>query len=562
MLVSLSIRDIVLIDRLDISFQAGLGVLTGETGAGKSILLDALGLALGERGETGLVRRGCEQGSVTAAFEIDRAGDLAALLTEHGIPWDKGEPVILRRTVASDGRSRAYVNDSPVSVGLLRQVGQSLAEIQVQSESHRLLAPARQRQLLDAFAGNETLAVATERTHAAWRLAQTRLTEEEAAVAAARADEEFLRHAVGEFVALDPAPDEEDTLARERELLRHGEKVAAAITEAEAALSEGSGIASRLRVAERALQRVATQAGGRLDAALAALERANNEAAEAVAVVEAAAQAIDLDPRRLEALEERLFALRALARKHRCQVSDLAAKWAEVSSRLAQLDDGSVRVARRRNEASQAREAYRAAAAELASARRKAAQALDRAVAKELPPLHLGSARFRTVVEDLAEPDWGAGGTERIAFEVATNPGQQFAGIARIASGGELSRFMLALQVVLAGRGEASTLIFDEADSGVGGAVADAVGERLSRLARRLQVLVVTHSPQVAARGDGHWRIVKGRAGQAAVTRVEALSPEQRREEIARMLAGAQVTPEARAAADSLLRHSRTTAAA
>lgn len=561
MLLSLSIRDIVLIDRLDLVLKPGLCVLTGETGAGKSILLDALGLALGERGDATLLRQGREQGSVTAVFEPGEDRDLEVLLEEHAI--ERGDTIILRRTIGADGRGRAFINDQPVSIGLLRQVGEILAEIQVQSESHRLLAPANHRRLVDSFGGCDQLLHETRRSHAAWQLARTRLAEEQAALAGAATEEEFLRHAVSEFAALDPKPDEEDRLAKERDLLRHGEKVAQAVREALAALQEGTGVESRLRLAERQLGRVAVQAAGVLAPALQALERATVETAEAVAAIEAASQRIDLDPNRLERLEERLFALRASARKHRCAVADLPGKWADLSAALGSLEDGSVRLAARQREVAAARQSYEEVAERLSDARGKAAAALDRAVAREFAPLHLPQAKFRTVLTPLTEPDWSTDGRERVVFEAITNRGQPFGPLAKIASGGELSRFMLALQVALAGRGGVPTLVFDEADAGVGGAVAAAVGERLARLAEGVQVLVVTHSPQVAARGAHHWRISKGTAGgRVTTTKVEPLTPDQRREEIARMLAGAEVTAEARAAADRLLHRSHGDAAA
>ena len=551
MLTGLSIRDVVLIDRLDLAFGDGLTVLTGETGAGKSILLDALGLALGARAESATIRSGATQASVAATFELPARHPARALAAEQGL--DGGGDMILRRVLGADGRSRAFVDDQPASVGLLRQLGALLVEVHGQFESQGLLDASSHREALDAFGGHGEAASRVAAAHAAWRLAsQAEEAAREEASTAAR-DEEFLRHAVSELDALDPRPGEEQALAAERQLLGGREKLGEALALALADLGAHKGVEGSLRSAQRALERLAPQAAGRLDAALAALDRAAAEAADAVAEVEALRRAIDLDPAALERTEERLFALKALARKHRCTVDELAGLRARLAERVASIDGGAERLARLAAATASARAALISVAQALTRARTEAARRLDRAVAAELPPLRLDKAVFRTRLEPLAEPDPGPHGAERVVFEVATNPGAAPGPLAKIASGGELARFMLALKAVLARTGDAATLVFDEVDSGIGGATAAAVGERLARLAAGVQVLVVTHSPQVAARGAAHWRVAKRVAGGRAATLVEPLDGKARREEIARMLAGATVTDAARAAADELL---------
>jgi DNA repair protein RecN (Recombination protein N) len=558
MLQGLSIRDVVLIDRLDLVCEAGLSALTGETGAGKSILLDALGLALGARGDAGLVAKGAAQASVAASFTLEPKHPARALLAERGLTIDDDEPLILRRVLGADGRSRAFVNDQPVPVGTLRDLAALLVEIHGQFDTHGLLDPATHRAALDMYGGLAGDAEQLAKLHAAWRAAAAAEADARERAAKAAADEEFLRHAVDELDRLDPKPGEETELAERRTLLAAREKLIEAINAARADLGAGKGIEGALRGAERLLQRVAPQAAGKLDRALAALDRAAIEAADAVAEVEALESALDLDASGLETVEERLFALRAVARKHRVEVDKLADLKAEFSARLAALDDGESGLKRLAAATSAARGTYVEAAKALSQARRAAAQRLDKAIAKELPPLKLEKAKFRTRIEDLPETGWGPAGLDRVSFEVATNPGADLGAIDRIASGGELARFMLALKVALRApgkgkRGGVGTLIFDEVDSGIGGAVAAAVGERLAALAENAQILVVTHSPQVAARAQHHWRVLKRTAGRSAATAIDVLDAKARREEIARMLSGAAVTDAARAAADSLL---------
>jgi DNA repair protein RecN (Recombination protein N) len=586
MLATLSIRDVVLIDRLDLAFEPGLCALTGETGAGKSILLDALGLALGARAEARLVRHGAERAVVTAAFDAPASAQLAALFAEHGLDASlesgespaatttggadsaDGHRIVLRRVLSADGRSRAFVNDQPVGVALLKAIGEQLVEIHGQFESQRLLDAAAHRDLLDAFGGHAALRAATAEARRVWREAEQAHAAAVSDLAAARRDEEWLRHATDALAALAPTLGEEQTLSERRTLLMGAEKLLQAMDEAARDVGGGVGVSgggpggvsgggrgvdATLRSAVRVLQRVAGLAEGRLDPAIAALDRAASEAEEAMAQLERAAAELDLDPRQLEAVEERLFALRAAARKHDVPVDALPDLLAALRARLAAVEDGSDAVARLAADLAAARAAYESAAGHLTAARRTAAARLDAAVAGELEPLRLAKARFLTRIAPLPEREWGDAGVDQVEFEVATNPGAPPGPLARIASGGEIARFMLALKVVLARADPVPTLVFDEVDAGIGGAVAAAVGERLARLAEDVQVLVVTHSPQVAARGAAHWRVAKAAEGERTRTFVDVLGPGERTEEIARMLAGARVTDEARAAAGRLL---------
>jgi len=553
MLRSLSIRDVVLIDRLDLSFNTGLSVLTGETGAGKSILLDALGLALGERADAGLVRHGASQAAVAAEF--DMAGDhpARAFLAEQGIADAEGGALILRRVVGADGRSRAFVNDQPVGVALLREIGDACVEIHGQFENQRLMRTATHRDLLDAYGGLSAAATRAAAAWRDWRMAQAAAQAAATELAAARREEEYLRHAVDELEAMAPRIGEEADLAARRTLMMHAEKLIEAMNQAGAELAEGRGVEGALRAAARALERVAERAEGRLDALLAGLDRAAVEAAEATALLEKATADLDLDPRALEKAEERLFALRGLARKHACEADRLPDVLVRLKAQLAAIEDGGADLGRLEAAAAEARRAYEKAARVLHDGRTSAAKRLDKAVAGELKPLRFGDARFATRIDALDETAWGEHGCDAVAFEVTTNPGTPPGPLNRISSGGEMARFMLALKVVLAEADPVPTIVFDEVDANVGGAVAAAVGERLARLADRFQVLVITHSPQVAARGAHHWRVAKVTREGTALTRVEGLAAPERKEEIARMLAGARVTDEARAAADSLL---------
>jgi DNA repair protein RecN (Recombination protein N) len=559
MLTALSIRDVVLIERLDLSFGQGLTVLTGETGAGKSILLDSLGLALGARADAGLVRSGTEQASVTACFSPPSGHSVLDVIREQGL--DAEEDIVLRRVVSRDGRSRAFVNDQPVGVALLRRVGALLVEVQGQHEQMGLAEPASHAGFLDAFAVPAPLRQAASDVWREWRRALDALAAARAAIEAAQRDEEWLRHAVEELATLAPRDGEEDRLAAERLRLQQGERraeaIASALTELAPRDRRNSGPAAALRSASRALQRLVPQGQSEADnpagPALAALERAEESLAEAETLLTRLANEAEADPRQLEQSEERLFALRAAARKHAVAVAELPALLDTLCTRLAALETGAVELATLEDAARDTRARYVAATADLTAARLAAAERLMTAVGRELPPLRLDKARFVAEVSPLPESGWGAAGADAVRFLIATNPGQEPGPLARIASGGELSRLMLALKVVLSAGSSVPTLVFDEVDSGIGGATAASVGERLARVAERVQVLVVTHSPQVAARGAAHLRVAKAVAAGRSATTVEILPGAARREEIARMLAGETITEAARAAADDLL---------
>ena len=550
MLTGLSIRDVVLIESLDLEFGPGLGVLTGETGAGKSILLDALGLALGARADSGLVRQGQPQAVVTVSFDLPAAHSAHALLAENGLEGEPGEPLVVRRIVRADGGSRALVNDQSASVGLLRDLGSLLVEIHGQHDDRGLLNPRGHRSLLDSFAGLDT--AAAEAAFRAWGEAEAALATAREDIDAAARDREWLEHSVAELRKLAAEPGEEQALADLRANMQKGARLAEDIGAVGQLLDGSDGGLALLRQAARRLERIAGE-DERLAAALEALDRALIEASDAEDKLAAAAEAMAFDPARLEEAESRLFDIRALARKHRVDADALPALADELAARLAALDAGEEGLAALERRVAESRSRYEGESARLTAQRTAAAARLDAAVAGELAPLKLDAAKFRTIVDPLPEAQWSARGRDRVEFEVSTNPGAPFAPLVRIASGGELSRFILALKVALAEQGGARTMIFDEVDRGVGGAVASAIGERLHRLAEGAQLLVVTHSPQVAARGRTHLLIEKSHSGLVTRTGVQRLDDTSRREEIARMLSGAQVTDEARAQADRLL---------
>jgi len=553
MLTRLSIRDIVLIERLDIDFAKGLAALTGETGAGKSILLDAFALALGARGDVALVRHGAEQGQVTAAFDLSDDHPVRALIDEHGIPSE--DELILRRVQLADGRTRAFVNDQPVSVQAMKAVGAALVEIHGQHDERALVDAATHRRLLDAFGGLEARAREVERLWADRRAKEAEAEAHRAEVERARREADWLRHAVEELTRLAPEPSEETTLAEKRATMMQVEKVAGDLRDAQDAVSGSQSPVPALSAAVRRLERRAAQVPGLIEPAVRAIDVALNALEEARAHLDRALRTADHDPRELERIEERLFALRAASRKYGVSVDDLNALAARHTSDLALIDAGAERLAVLEKAAREAVELYRGAAAALSEARRKCAQKLDKAVNAELKPLKLERATFTTQIETESDAG-GPHGIDRVEFWVRTNPGTRPGPLMKVASGGELSRFLLALKVVLADRGSAPTLIFDEIDTGVGGAVADAIGVRLARLAKQAQVIAVTHAPQVAARADRHFLISKDALdkGKRVATRVAQLAPERRREEIARMLAGAEITAEARAAAERLIK--------
>jgi DNA repair protein RecN (Recombination protein N) len=551
MLTRLSIRDIVLIDRLDIDFASGLSVLTGETGAGKSILLDAFALALGARGDAGLVRAGAEQGQVTAAFDVPANHPARALLTANDIPAE--DELIMRRVQLADGRTRAFVNDQPVGVQVLRGLGGALVEIHGQHDERALVDAATHRALLDAYGGLDAQVTGIGRLWQERRQAEIAVTEHQSEVERAQREAEFLRHAVAELGKLAPEAGEETALAERRTVMMQGEKVAADLRDALDAVAGSASPVPSLAAAVRRLERRQGQAPALIAPAVKAFDVALTALDEARSDLERALAAADHDPAELERIEERLFALRAAARKYNVPVDDLAALGARYAADLDLIDAGAQRLAQLTEAAREADARFAAAAAALAQARRRAAARLDKAVSAELVPLRLERARFSTNIESV-EP--GPAGTDRTEFWVQTNPGTRPGPLMKLATGGELARFLLALKVVLAGRGSAPTLVFDEIDTGVGGAVADAIGLRLARLGQRVQALAVTHAPQVAARARHHYLITKDALdnGKRVAARVSELPPDRRREEIARMLAGAEITAEARAAAERLMR--------
>lgn len=559
MLTSLAIRNIVLIEALDLTFARGLGVLTGETGAGKSILLDALGLALGNRADSGLVRAGCEEGSVVATFEFALLPVLVGeVLAGADLVIEPGEPLILRRRLRVDGGSRAFVNDQPVSVALLREMSPALVELHGQHDDRGLLDPRGHRALLDRFAGADGAAIA--RAWSEWRGHEERLAAARTALEAARADEDLALAYLAELTAVEPVEGEEETLALARADMQKGEKLAADLEDLRKVWDGSDAPLARLRDAARRLDRIAGE-HPLLGEALAALDRAVIEAGEAEETLIAAGEALQYDAAELDRIETRLFELRALARKHSCHVDELPGKIRELRVQLEALDHGVADMGALERATAEASAKYAREADALHALRLDAAARLDRAVATELAPLKLDAARFRTEVAELGEERWSAHGRSAVEFLIATNPGADFGPLGKIASGGELSRFILALKVALAEEGGAATIIFDEIDRGVGGAVASAIGDRLARLANgggasgedAGQLLAVTHSPQVAARGGVHYLIAKSSVGTVTRTSVALLDAGGRQEEIARMLSGAEITSEARAQADRLL---------
>jgi len=551
MLVRLSIRDIVLIDRLDIDFGSGLAALTGETGAGKTILLDAFALALGARGDAALVRQGAEQGQVIAAFELAKNHPARRLLADNDLAEE--DELIVRRVQFADGRTRAFVNDQPVSVQVLRALGAALVEIHGQHDERAFVEAATHRALLDAYGGNEAAAAEVGRLWDARRERQAAVAAHRAEVERAEREAEWLRHAVEELSGLAPQAGEETSLAARRTAMMQAEKVAEDLRTTFESVGGPQSPVPPLATAVRRLERRAAQAPALIEPAVKAIDAALNALEEARAHLEAALRVAEYDPRELERIEERLFALRAASRKYNVPVDELAALARRYEADLALIDAGAERLAALEEEAQAAAARYREAAEALAAARRAAAQKLDQAVNAELKPLRLERAEFSTDIESEAE---GPAGLDRVEFWVRTNPGTRPGPLMKVASGGELARFLLALKVVLADRGSAPTLIFDEIDTGVGGAIADAIGMRLARLATGVQVIAVTHAPQVAARADRHYLISKDALakGKRVATRVAELEADRRREEIARMLAGAEITAEARAAAERLIR--------
>ena len=555
MLSRLSIRNVVLIEALDIEFQSGLTVLTGETGAGKSILLDALGLALGSRADFGLIRNEADRASVTAEFEIEADHPVWDVLSEIGI--DRADSLILRRQLRNDGKSPAHINDEAVSVNLLRQIGDMLVEIQGQFEGRGLLDPTTYLPLIDRAAGHQDALSTTARLWAELKAARAELEQMTDRLARAREEEDWLRDAVEQLDMLAPASGEEDQLAAERQRHMHSTRIAEALQQAHVMLSDEDGISHMAGRAQAILERQAEVAAGALDPAIEALDRAVSELTEAESLLTEIGEQLDGDPNRLAEIDERLHQIRTQARKHKIEADELPALHETLIAQLAEMDDQSGALARLRQAEQDCLTAFKAQAEHLSAQRRQVAERLDQAVMAELPPLKLEAAAFQTDIQTLTDDRWSATGWDRVSFQARTNPGMPAGPIDKIASGGELARFLLALKVVLSENEPPKTLIFDEVDSGVGGAVAAAVGARLARLGQKMQTLVITHSPQVAGNGNQHLKIAKYQTGDQVISSTASLSQVERREEIARMLSGDQITEAARSAAAQLLGDSR-----
>lgn len=553
MLQSLSIRNVVLIDKLDLDFKSGLSVLTGETGAGKSILLDSLGLVLGNRAETSLIRQGEDKLSVTAQFSLQKQTPaLRALLNEYEIEAD--DELLIKRSLTRDGKGKIFINDQPAGAKLLKEIGKYLVEVHGQFDNQGLLNPANHLDVLDAYGAYKPLAERTAAAFAAYKKARAARQEAEKNIARAKEDEENLRHWVDELEKMNPRPDEEDELGKKRQEMMNAEKIIDSLNYAYGALTERADVQGAIRSAQSAMDKANTLVDGRYQTIIDMLDQALIDISETVNELEEVSHNVSLNQNELENIEERLYALRGLARKHNVAVSDLPQTLADFRNRLSTIELGEEGIAALRKAEDTAKLDYVKAANELSSARQAAALQLDNKVMSELPPLKMEKARFVTVVEKTDESGWSEKGFNNVYFTVATNPNSPQGPLNKIASGGELARFMLALKVNLAQSSSVATMIFDEVDAGVGGATAQAVGERLARLARDVQVLVVTHSPQVAACGNNHFKVEKSTADNVTTTTVRELTKIEKSEEIARMLAGEVITDAARAAAKVLMK--------
>ncbi|HIU54048.1 MAG TPA: DNA repair protein RecN [Candidatus Scatocola faecipullorum] len=552
MLQSLSIRNVVLIDKLDLDFKSGLSVLTGETGAGKSILLDSLGLVLGNRAETSLIRQGEDKLSVTAQFSLQKQTPaLRALLDEYEIEAD--DELLIKRSLTRDGKGKIFINDQPAGAKLLKEIGKYLVEVHGQFDNQGLLNPANHLDVLDAYGAYKPLVERTAAAFAAYKKARAARQEAEKNIARAKEDEENLRHWVDELEKMNPRPDEEDELGKKRQEMMNAEKIIDSLNYAYGALTERADVQGAIRSAQSAMDKANTLVDGRYQTIIDMLDQALIDISETVNELEEVSHNVSLNQNELENIEERLYALRGLARKHNVAVSDLPQTLADFRNRLSTIELGEEGIAALRKAEDTAKLDYVKAANELSSARQAAALQLDNKVMSELPPLKMEKARFVTVVEKMDESGWSEKGFNNVYFTVATNPNSPQGPLNKIASGGELARFMLALKVNLAQSSSVATMIFDEVDAGVGGATAQAVGERLARLARDVQVLVVTHSPQVAACGNNHFKVEKSTADNVTTTTVRELTKIEKSEEIARMLAGEVITDAARAAAKVLI---------
>lgn len=556
MLIQLSIKNIVLIESCDIALENGLCVLSGETGAGKSILLDALGLVLGSRTDSGLVRKGEAQGSVAAEFDIARNEGARAVLAD--LELEQADTVLIRRSITADGKTRCLVNDQQVTVTGLKKLAETLVEVHGQHDQKSLQDMIHHRALLDDYARLAPQRKSVSALFHQWRERMTELNLLKADIERTAREQEYLNHMRSELKELQPETGEEETLASQRAAMMQNEKLFDVLNEAIAELNHGKGVLGALRNAQRTLTRSVLTGDARFSAIIEGLEKAAIEAEEALYVLEKTGQDTSFNPAKLEQIEERLFALKAAGRKYNMPVDELAALFREVEEKLALIDSQEHRVGTLQKNVDAARKAFAEAAAKLTEQRKKAAGKLEKAIEAELAPLKMGGTRFRVRLEPLGENGWSEWGADAVHFECATNVGKgdkdvAYAPLNKIASGGELSRFMLAMKVALSSVRSTPTMIFDEIDTGTGGAVAAAIGERLSLLGKNVQVLVVTHLPQVAARGSQHLRVTKDEKVRKVTTTVETLSPAGREEELARMLAGATVTPEARKAAQKLL---------
>lgn len=551
MLKSLSIRNVVLIDKLDLDFQNGFSVLSGETGAGKSILLDSVGLLLGKRAEVGMIRSGCDKLSVCGSFEIaDKKGELAALCAEYDLDFE--HEIIIKRTLNQDGKGKIFFNDQPITQKLLKEIGSYLVEIHGQFDNQGLLNPATHLSVLDNYGAYPEKITAMKTAFAAYKKAKDNRVNAEAKIAQSKADEDSLRHWVDEFQKMQPRENEQEELEEKRRQMMNAEKILENLDAAYKALNQG-GVQSALRQAQAAISRVNVLLNGKFDNIYSLLDTALVNADEAGEEIEAASNEVSLNQNELDAVEERLFALKALARKHNTTIEELPLVWQQMEGNLRNLELGEDDIENLRKLEEAAYKDYVKKATEVSQARLAAALRLDGKIQAELPDLKMEKARFMTQISTKPENQWNENGRDDVCFMVSTNPNTPYGSISKIASGGELARFMLALKVNLAQTSQVETMIFDEVDTGIGGATAQAVGEKLAKLGEQVQVLVVTHSPQVAAQSKYHYKVEKTTVDNVTTTSLRELSAAEKTEEVARMLSGEHITDEARAAAKVLI---------
>lgn len=551
MLKSLSIRNVVLIDKLDLDFQNGFSVLSGETGAGKSILLDSVGLLLGKRAEVGMIRSGCDKLSVCGSFEIaDKKGELAALCAEYDLDFE--HEIIIKRTLNQDGKGKIFFNDQPITQKLLKEIGSYLVEIHGQFDNQGLLNPATHLSVLDGYGAYPEKITVLKIAFAAYKKAKDNRVNAEAKIAQSKADEDNLRHWVDEFQKMQPRENEQEELEEKRRQMMNAEKILENLDAAYKALNQG-GVQSALRQAQAAISRVNVLLNGKFDNIYSLLDTALVNADEAGEEIEAASNEVSLNQNELDAVEERLFALKALARKHNTTIEELPLVWQQMEENLRNLELGEDDIENLRKLEEAAYKDYVKKATEVSQARLAAALRLDGKIQAELPDLKMEKARFMTQISTKPENQWNENGRDDVCFMVSTNPNTPYGSISKIASGGELARFMLALKVNLAQTSQVETMIFDEVDTGIGGATAQAVGEKLAKLGEQVQVLVVTHSPQVAAQSKYHYKVEKTTVDNVTTTSLRELSAAEKTEEVARMLSGEHITDEARAAAKVLI---------